>query len=54
MSESDTSSSSATSSEGLGSLGDLIDVDEMSDGPAPVVLIDEEGGDIDWSDQSTE
>jgi hypothetical protein len=39
---SDTSSSSSASGASMGSLGELIDVDAISDGPAPVIPLSED------------
>ena len=45
-----TDSSSSSSSDGLGSMTDLIDVDDMSDALVPFTLIEEEWEEGMWSD----
>jgi hypothetical protein len=48
---SETSSSSGNSEDSFGSLGELIDVDVLSDGPVPVVLLtDNDDEPMDWND----
>ena len=46
---SDASSSSEESVDSFGSLGELIDIDALSDGPVPVTFLSEDDVPMEWT-----